>query len=159
RRGLHRLLSAAAQDWAAAAATVPRLPRPGTGTGDPHQLLLDILALHPTSAEYHQRYARSVEDLFNRENLGGLGGTVLPAPDQLDMPGPARALLTRLGYDDSGRPRDPDLLRKLFVDFHQPLLAPLVDDRPLSETDPVRPYATDGRNYLRWLADAAGSNL
>jgi hypothetical protein len=51
-------------------------------TDDPHQLLLDILALHPTSAEYHQRYAQSVEDLFNRENLGGLGATVLPALDR-----------------------------------------------------------------------------
>lgn len=159
RRGLNRVLSAAAQDWAAATASVPRLPRPGTGTVDPEQLLLDILALHPSSAEYHQRYARGVEDLFNRENLGGLGGTVLPELDRIGMPDPVRALLTRFGYPDTGRPNDPDLLRKLFVDFQQPLLAPLIDDRPLSETDPVRAYASDGRNYLRWLADAAGSSL
>jgi hypothetical protein len=155
RRGLHHLLSAAAQDWAAATAKVPRLPRPGTGTGDPHQLLLDILALHPTSAEYHQRYARSVEDLFNRENLGGHGHSVQPALDQLGLAAPVRALLARFGHDGT----DPDLLRKLFVDFQQLIQAPLVDDRPLSETDPVRAYATDGRNYLRRLADAAGTSL
>lgn len=155
-QGLNRVLSAAAQDWQTAAAKVPHL---GPRTGDAHQLLLDVLALHPTSAEYHQRYAQSVEDAFNRENLGGQGNRVLPTLDRLNMPGPLRALLTRLGYDDSGRARDPDLLRRLFVDFQQPVLAPLIDDRPLSETDPVRAYTDDHRNYLRWLADAADSDL
>lgn len=32
---------------------------------------------------------------------------------------------------------------------------PIVDDRPLSEQAPVRAYTDDGRNYLRWLSDAA----
>ncbi|MEW2526459.1 hypothetical protein [Streptomyces sp. NPDC047071] len=155
-RGLHRLLSAAAQDWQAAADQVAHL---GEDTDDPHQLLLDVLALHPTSAEYHQRYAHSVEDLFNRENLGGRGAEVLPALDRLNMPGPLRALLARLGHPDGGPGHDPDLLRKLFTDAQQPLLALLVDDRPLSETDPVRAYTPDGRNYLRLLADEAGVSL
>ncbi|HEX2313537.1 MAG TPA: hypothetical protein VHJ17_07395 [Thermomonospora sp.] len=128
----------------------------GDDGGDPHQRLLDILALHPTSAEYYQRYAQSVEDIFNRENLGGLGDTVLPALDRLDMPQPIRALLARLGHD--GDP-DPDLIRRLFVGDQHPLLAPLVDDRPLSETDPVRPSTTGGDNYLRWLAVHARSDL
>lgn len=161
RRALHRVLTAAGQDWSAAAEQVPRLGAPaddGQPPPDPHQLLLDILALHPTSAEYHQRYAQSVEDLFNRENLGGLGRTVLPALDRLNLPGPVRALLDRFGAA-TGPGRDPDLLRRLFTDFQQPLLAPLVDDRPLSETDPVRDYTPDERNYLRWLADAAGTDL
>ncbi|MEU0649217.1 hypothetical protein [Streptomyces umbrinus] len=161
RRALHRVLTAAGQDWSAAAEQVPRLGAPADDEQpppDPHQLLLDILALHPTSAEYHQRYAQSVEDLFNRENLGGLGRTVLPALDRLNLPGPVRALLDRFGAA-TGPGRDPDLLRRLFTDFQQPLTAPLVDDRPLSETDPVRAYTPDERNYLRWLADAAGTDL
>ncbi|WP_427164249.1 hypothetical protein ACQF4J_01390 [Streptomyces sp. C1-1] len=155
RRALNRVLTAAAQDWNAAAAQVPHL---GAPTDDAHQLLLDILALHPTSAEYHQRYAQSVEDLFNRENLGGLGPTVLPALDRLNQPPPVRALLARFGAA-TGPGRDPDLLRRLFVDFQQPLSAPLIDDRPLSETQSVRDYTPDRRNYLRWLADAADSDL
>jgi hypothetical protein len=157
RRALNQILTAAGEDWRVAAATVPQLPRqPNTGTVDPHQLLLDILALHPTSAEYYQRYAHSVDDLFNRENLGGIGRRVLPALDQLNLPGPVRALLARFG---TATGQDPDLLRRLFVDFQQPLLGPLVDDRPLSETNPVRAYTPAGRNYLRWLADAAGTHL
>lgn len=155
-RGLDRLLTAAAQDWQNAAADVPRL---GADTDDPHQRLLDVLALHPTSAEYHQRYAQSVEDVFNRENLGGQGAAVLPALDRLNMPGPLRALLTRLGHHNGSPAHDPDLLRRLFVDFQQPLLAPLVDDRPLSETEPVRACTTDDRNYLHWLADKAAHDL
>jgi len=151
RRGLNRVLSAAAADWQAATAQVARLG----ADGDPHQLLLDILALHPTSAEYHQRYALSVEDLFNRENLGGHGTTVEPALDALGLPGPVRALLSRFGYTGT----DPDLLRRLFLTEQQPMLAPLVDDRPVSETDPVRGSTADGRNYLRWLADLAGTDL
>src|SRR5206468_368169 len=74
RRALNRVLTEAGKDWAAAAEHVPHL---GSNAADTHQLLLDLLALHPTSAEYHQRYAQSIEDLFNRENLGGLGSTVL----------------------------------------------------------------------------------
>jgi hypothetical protein len=155
RRALHKVLGAAAQDWQAATAHVAHL---GTDTDDPHQQLLDILALHPTSAEFHQRYAQSVEDIFNRENLGGLGPTVLPALRQvLDMPGPIRALLARFGYP-ADRP-DPDLLRRLFVGTQHPLLAPLVDDRPLSESEPVRDYLPGGGNYLHWLAAHARTDL
>ncbi|MGI8329751.1 hypothetical protein ACRYCC_07275 [Actinomadura scrupuli] len=154
RRALHKVLSAAAQDWQAATAHVAHL---GTD-GDPHQVLLDILALHPTSAEYHQRYAQSVEDIFNRENLSSGGPHVIPALEGLNMPQPIRALLTRLGHADPPGP-DPDLIRRLFVDTQYPLLGPLVDDRPLSETDPIRGYLPDGGNYLHWLARYADEDL
>jgi hypothetical protein len=156
RQALHQILTSVSGDWRAATGKVARL---GAPTDNPHQTLLDILAAHPTSAEYYQRYALSVEDIFNRENLGGLGPAVLPALDQLNMPGPLRQLLTRLGYADTGRSQDPDLLRRLFLDDQQPLLAPLIDDRPLSETAPIRAYTPDDLNYLRWLANAAGHDL
>jgi hypothetical protein len=35
----------------------------------------------------------------------------------------------------------------------------LIDDRPLSETDPIRAYASGNRNYIRWLIDAASTSL
>jgi hypothetical protein len=151
RRALNRVLTEVGLDWAAAAEDVPHL---GGESDDAHQHLLDLLALHPTSAEHHQRYAQSVEDLFNRENLGGLGDTVTSTVDALGLPGPVRELLDRFGAS-----QDPDLLRRLFTDFQQPLLAPLVDDRPLSETGLIRPYTTDGRDYLKWLADLARTDL
>ncbi|WP_028926214.1 hypothetical protein [Pseudonocardia acaciae] len=161
RRGLHKLLVEAANDWRDATAKVSRVGhRP---QDDAHQKLLDILALHPTSAEYHQRYARSVEDMFNRENLGGAGTKVLTTLTGLGMAPPLRALLTRLGYPspwtEPYHPSDPDLLRRLFTDTQHPLLAPLIDDAPLSETDPLRAYTADKRNYLRWLADNGRSDL
>ncbi|TYB44007.1 hypothetical protein [Actinomadura chibensis] len=157
RRALNAVLAEAAKDWHGALAHVAHLD--GT-SDDPHQALLDILALHPTSAEFHQRYAQSVEDIFNRENLRALGPQVKDALErQLAMPQPIRALLARLGRPTSDPAADPDLLRRLFTDVHHPLLAPLVDDRPLSETDPIRAYTGDRRNYLSWLADNARDDL
>ncbi|MDT0347461.1 hypothetical protein [Streptomyces litchfieldiae] len=156
RRGLHAVLTTVGADWLAAAGQVTHLgaPEDPDHPVDPHQALLDILALHPTSAEFHQRYARSVEEIFNRENLGGNGPAVLPALDALGMPQPIRELLARLGHAGP----DPDLIRRLFAGAQYPLLAPLVDDRPLSGTDPVRPCAPQG-NYLRWLAHYAATDL
>lgn len=151
RRVLNHVLAAAGADWQAATTKVSHLD----SAGDPHQVLLDILALHPTSAEYYQRYAQSVEDIFNRENLGANGAAVLPALDRLNMPQPIRALLARLGYTGP----DPALLRRLFVDAQHPLLASLVDDRPLSETTPVRDYTGDGGNYLAWLVQHGLTDL
>ncbi|MEU8359910.1 hypothetical protein AB0C27_28240 [Nonomuraea sp. NPDC048882] len=161
RRGLNAVLTAAAEDWQAAAQDVPHLgkfPDPHGPVADPHQTLLDILALHPTSAEYFQRYAQSVEDVYNRENFSGNGPQVIPALNTLNMPQPIRDLLRKLGHSGASAP-DPDLIRRLFVEEQYPLLGPLIDDRPLSETRPVRGYLQDGRNYLRWLADHAGTDL
>jgi hypothetical protein len=145
RRGLNSVLSVAAQDWAGLAAHVPFLG----ADGDPHALLLGILGLHPTSAEFYQRYAQSVEDYFNRLNLTGAGGSVLDALGHLGARQHIRDLLTRLGYPATAP--DPDASTRLFVGRQHPMRGPLVDDRPLSETDPVHAYTDDGRNYLDWL--------
>ncbi|TDD89279.1 hypothetical protein [Actinomadura rubrisoli] len=156
RIALNTVLTEAAKDWEAVLSDVAYLGKPG----DRHQMLLDILALHPTSAEYYQRYAQSVEDIFNRENFRALGPEVPGALERGAKLGPPiRALLARFGRPTSDPDRDPDLLRRLFTGVQHPLLAPLVDDRPLSETDPIRSYTADKRNYLRWLADHAGTDL
>ncbi|GAA3169581.1 hypothetical protein [Nonomuraea salmonea] len=87
RRGLNALLTAAAEDWRAAAQDVPHLgafPGPHGPVTDPHQTLLDILALHPTSAEYFQRYAQSVEDVYNRENFSGNGPPGRPRAERAE---------------------------------------------------------------------------
>jgi len=146
RRGLHALLTIAGQDWSAMAAHVPFL---GAG-GDPHALLLGILGLHPTSVEFYQRYAQSAEDYFNRLNLAGAGQSVLDALVQLDARQRIRDLLARFGYPATAP--DPDAATRLFVGRQHPMRGPLVDDRPLSETDPIRAYTDDGHNYLDWLA-------
>ena len=50
-------------------------------------------------------------------------------------------------------------MSRLFTGRQHPMRGPLVDDRPRSETDPVRPYTDDGRNYLAWLAASTTSSL
>jgi hypothetical protein len=152
-RVLNSVLATAAQDWAGQAAKVAFLG----ADGDPHQLLLDILGLHATSAEFYQRYGQSVEDYYNRLNLTGAGGAVLTALARFSEQQQIRDLLTRLGYPAAAP--DPDAMSRLFVGRQHPIRGPLVDDRPRSETDPVRPYTDDGRNYLTWLAASMTSSL
>jgi hypothetical protein len=134
RTALNAVLKQLAQQWLAALEHVSSLDddfdEPGA---DRHQALLDILALHPTSAEYNFRHA-----------------TVADNEDLAALTEPVRALLTRLGAPDTS----PDLVRGLFADAAETMVAPVVDDRPLSEKDRIRPYTTDGRDYLTWLAES-----
>ena len=132
RRRLHAVLSTMAGDWQELASDVAFLGR----DGDPHQLLLDLLAAHPGSVEFYQRYAQSAEDYFNRLNLGGIGADVVTALDTLNVRQRVRTLLTHLGYDPQGP--DPDASTRLFTGRQHALHGPLVDDLPLSERRPGR---------------------
>jgi hypothetical protein len=122
--------------------------------GDAHQILLDIVGLHPSSAEFHSRTAESIDELFNLINLWGLGPDFWRSFLELALNGPALELLQKFGY--TGGP--PDILKHFFFkDAAQ--IANVVDDRPLSEKDPIRPYTTDGHNYIEWLIAAAKQSL
>ncbi|MQA95428.1 MAG: hypothetical protein GEV11_12545 [Streptosporangiales bacterium] len=153
RRGLHTLLETVAADWAPLADDVPYLGK----DADPHQLLLDLLATHPASVEFYQRYASSAADYFNRHNLKGEGTKVVDALASLQIREEIRALLTHLGHP-AGAP-DPDASSRLFTDRQHALRGPLVDDIPMSESEPVRPSAAEGRNYLAWLAHFARTDF
>ncbi|MCA1613607.1 MAG: hypothetical protein LC800_05505 [Acidobacteria bacterium] len=116
---------------------------------DPHQVLLDVLGLHPSSVEYYPLQAESVEHKFYELaflnysfalNLLGLFPAIIPL-----------TLLRSLGYAGA---EAPDLLNKVFKARQTPLNGPIVDDLPLSESEPVRKYAGD-KNYIEWLVDAA----
>ncbi|HUH08850.1 MAG TPA: hypothetical protein VML96_13700, partial [Egibacteraceae bacterium] len=148
---LYELLRLADADWAGMADGVAHTGR----AGDPHATLLDIVGLHSGSVEFSQRYAESVEALYNKLRLGGLGG-LLAALIVGGVVQSGTDLLTRFGYDGE---EPPDLLGKLFFGTHNLLSGPIVDDRPLSESEPIRAYTDDGRNYLQWLIDAAGTSL
>jgi hypothetical protein len=65
-------------------------------------------------------------------------------------------LLRKLGY--SGE-QTPEALEKFFLTAQNKLKGPVVDDRPLSETERIRSYTADGRNYVEWLSDAAKISL
>ena len=58
---LQALLSRVDVQWDALKQNVSTVSQPG----DPHQRLLDILGLHPGSIEFYQRYAQSLDQLYN----------------------------------------------------------------------------------------------
>src|SRR5262249_52854410 len=120
-------------------------------SGDPHQLLLDILALTPSSVEYFSRNAQSLAQIYNMLNLFALGPVFFTALQARGLQGQATALLQRLGYTETAL---PDLLNHFFL-TDNPEIMTIIDDRPLSETTPIREYTDDHRNYIQWLNDAA----
>jgi hypothetical protein len=67
----------------------------------------------------------------------------------------AVALLQQLGYTGSAL---PDILNHYFL-TDNPQITTIIDDRPRSETDPIRVYTPDNRNYIQWLIDAANQSL
>jgi hypothetical protein len=148
--GVLKLMDA---DWKGMSDDVSFAGKPGS---DPHKTLLDIVGLHPVSAELSQRWLESLVALYNRMNLEGFGALVAA----LILGGLKQSgidLLGKLGYKDTANP--PDILEKIFFGKHNLLKGPVIDDVPLSETSIVRPYATGNRNYLQWLADAARKSL
>lgn len=151
QRAVYTALKGIEAEWSTLAAAVPRV---GSG-GDPQQRLLDIVGLHPGSVEYHQRLARSAEELFHTGVLqhGGINWNAIIEAMAMQA---ARDELTKAGYAGTDT---PDLFSKFFQGTATPFPGPVIDDRPLSESDPVRVYATDNRNYLAWLLDAANTSF
>ncbi|MDT7827758.1 hypothetical protein RQM65_03650 [Pricia sp. S334] len=124
---------------------------------DAHQLLLDIVGLNPVSVEFYQRYAESYEAIVNRFKLhGGLSNAI-----SLVIAG----FYATSGMDllrDFGHKGDeiPDILEKIFLKSENKLYRDLIDDRKLSETEPIRSYTPepDAKNYIEWLIEAANTS-
>ncbi len=149
---LHRVVQTARGEWDALASRVGRVGQ----RDDAVQTLLDVVGLHATSVEFYQRYAESLDDIYNRTNLRGAGASWLAAFRASGALDDGLALLRRLGYEGDAT---PDILERVFFGAQQRLHGPLIDDRPLSESAPVRAYTADERNYIAWLADAARASL
>lgn len=143
---LHGLLGRLDATWRNLLPGVAHVGNPG----DAHQTLLDIVGLHPGSVEYHQRYAESFDQLYNKLvlELGGEFAALLASW----LRARGSALLTQLGADPTVQ---PPILEKFFYGSQTLLDGPLVDDRPLSETSPIRAYTTDGKNYIEWLSTSS----
>jgi hypothetical protein len=148
---LYGLLRNLDSDWTLMSQKAAWIGKPG----DPHQTLLDILALHPSSVEYFSRDAESVVLLFNMLNRFALGPAWFSALSSHNVEADPAALLRRLGYTAANL---PDLLNHLFL-TDNPQIGTIIDDRALSEASPVRSYADNGRNYIQWLIDAATTSL
>jgi hypothetical protein len=149
---LLRILQLADDDWTAMSQQVTSLGTPGA---DVESALLEVLGLHPASAEFHYRYAESLDHVFNLAGLFGLFEALIQALVGAALDRPAQDLLTRL----TGDKRRPAILDKYFLGRQGRLLGDLVDDRPPSEAERVRPWTDAGANYLEWLVGAAEDSL
>jgi hypothetical protein len=150
---LHDVLMRAYAMWGDLRQDVAHIGQDG---GDPHQVLLDVLGLHPTSAEFHQRYAESLEQIINKMSFQGLleqFGVKLSTFLQ------GVNVLIENGYNPLINPR-PEILDKYFFQKPNPVNTEnLIHDLPLSEVEGIRPYTTDDRNYIEWLIDTARVSL
>ncbi|MDB6107630.1 MAG: hypothetical protein JWO52_7629, partial [Gammaproteobacteria bacterium] len=149
---LYTLLRQLDADWATMAQNAASVAKAG---GDPHQTLLDIVGLTPSSIEYYSRNAESLGQLFNMFNRFALGPAWITALTNLNLQAAAVTLVQRLGYTGTAL---PDLLNHYFLSDN-PQITTIIDDRALSETNPIRAYTPDNRNYIRWLIDAASQSL
>ena len=152
---LHKILRTIQSDWNVLLDKVAYIGKKGPGV-DAHQILLDAVGLNPNSVKFYQRYAESFEQLYNRLNLMGLGNSFPSALIAIGLLNSGKNLLGKLGHPPSDNMDDlPEVLKKFFYTKQNLLRGPFVDDRPLSEADPVRVYTEDNKNYLEWLIDAA----
>jgi hypothetical protein len=161
---LYEILRLIDRDWEELAKGVSHVGTSLDSKGKPldaHKTLLNILGLHSGSVEYYQRYAESLDYLFNWLILillsFGIGGFTLELLGRVLIQ-QGLDLLRKLGYRGEAT---PEVLEKFFLGSQNILKGPLIDDRPLSETDLIRPYtpAPDNKNYIQWLIDAARTSL
>jgi sulfur relay (sulfurtransferase) DsrC/TusE family protein len=122
-------------------------------SSDPHQTLLDIIGLHASSVEQYKRYALNLDSVTDLSGIGVIANVIISALAYLAE---GMVLLREHGYHNSTWPL---ILKKYFFNRPRCVQTALIDDRPLSETQEIRHYTTDGRNYLEWLADAARTSL
>lgn len=155
RVNLKDILERVADDWRNNLLPgVSYLGKPGLK--DAHQLLLDILGLHAGSVEFYQRFAESLEHLLNRVKLTSRDGMKMQQMirEQLQA---AMQLLSNCGYHGK---TVPDILNKFFLEKPNQIDEKfIIDDRPLSETEPIRNYAAGDKNYMGWLIDGALTSL
>jgi hypothetical protein len=151
---LAHVLRVAERDWAKMAAEANWIGR----TGDPHRTLLDTLGQHPASVEFYRRNAESIEEHVNRLHLasGGFTANILSGLETAFRTQEVPQLLARLGLPVS---ETLPISERIFSGRQYLLGGPVVDDVPLSETEQIRAYTADERNYLVWLAAAALSDM
>lgn len=128
-------------------------PHMGNGSTQPQQQLLDIVTLHPASAEYYARYGHSRIFLYNYFLFMGLPFNFWDKLLENTLLAGAKQMLVDWGYTGD---EEPKIFAKYYRDGQTRLNGPIVDDRPLSETERIRVYSENGVNYIGWLAAALG---
>ena len=119
--------------------------------GDAHQTLLDIVGLHSGSVEYHQRYAESLDQLYNK--------LVLELGPVLGRGARALAAAARARSSSRSSAPIPTRSRRFWRSSSTArarcLTGPVVDDVAALRNEAVRAYTPDGKNYIDWLATSS----
>ncbi len=126
----------------------------GEAGADAHQTLLDIVGLHPTSAEFYQRYSQTFTQYYN--TLGfALEPVSAPLGAQWTRYVQAGLLaLQEFGWSMAPGGELPEILEKVFLKDPNLLKGELVEAE-LSDTAPLSVGRADGQNYIGWLQSAA----
>jgi hypothetical protein len=118
---------------------------------DAYKTLLDVLSLHPNSAEFHRRYMESLIEMSNSMSLIKPGykehAKVVKNAVQL--------LHETLNY---GTDVLPQIAALLALPWQKPV-AHLIDDVPLSESKAIRSYTADKKNYIEALSVQAAKSI
>lgn len=147
---LYQILLDMDQAWAQQLGKVAHVGK----AGDPHQLLLDIIGLHPDSVELYKRYANSVKQLHNIYTLQGFphAGLFSYYPTSYSA---AAALLAKYGYAINAEHPEPDIFKKSFFSNSYVLGSQRIDTVPISEDSMLSSVTADAKNYIHWLIEAA----
>ncbi len=124
---------------------------------DPKAVLLDMLGLHPSSVEYHQRFTAGSYFLWNMQQF--VAGRGLPVdPNFPNMNGTQSQAIdaTYRGSVYSGGlgffyNQIPRIFSMTFMDEHRLLNGPVIDKLPLSETRSIQNIPNTIKNYIEWL--------
>lgn len=149
-RALFNLLNTIQSHWNEALSEVAHVYK----SGDAHQNLLGALGLHGNSVLFYQRYMESFKALFNKLNRIGFDGQVTFTVNEAQWISMGYEFLEKLGYE-RGNDEVADMLKKGFHETANLLSGALIDDQPLSETNPIRNYTENDENYISWLISAA----
>jgi len=122
--------------------------------GDPHQILLDIIGLHPDSVELYKRYANSFKQIHNLYGIFGFThkGLFSYYPTSYLS---AAGLLEKYGYTINENNPEPDIFKQSFFEKSWILRGDRIDKVPNSEVNTIGFYTPENKNYISWLIEAA----
>jgi hypothetical protein len=153
---LYQVLNDYEAIWKGLQAQLAYAGKPG---GDPSAVLLEILGLQPGTATFQQRNAYSTDNLYNLSAFQYGGRYYADMQASFTSKGQGLSWLQTLGYnqrDSTGLLEVPQILRLVYQHFTTALdPTNIVDNLPLTETDPIHFYDPAAqKNYLDWLASA-----
>ncbi|MEM7315939.1 MAG: hypothetical protein AAF497_22615, partial [Planctomycetota bacterium] len=107
--------------------------------------LMDVLGLHAGSAEFHHRFATSIEHLSNALKLQQLQGSAIDLASLLETAHTQLADQFQVGVQ-------PAVTNNIFYKSQTLLDGPFVDPNERSETTFLSKVTDSDENYLIWLA-------